>query len=140
MPETNMKLPGPDHPISIEPNSRRVRVVFNGRVVAETDRALTLRETKLRPVQYIPREDVAMQFFVRSSDKTHCPYKGDAAYYTLSVAGRTSENAVWTYETPYPAVAAIKDHVAFYPQRVDCIEEDAPAGAFPQATAAPRDR
>jgi uncharacterized protein (DUF427 family) len=124
-----VKLPGPDHPIAIEPNPRRVRVVFNGRVVAETDHALTLRETTLRPVQYIPREDIAMEFLVRSAHASHCPYKGDAAYYSLSVDGRTSENAVWTYETPYPAVAAIKDRLAFYPQRVDRIEEGAPAGA-----------
>jgi uncharacterized protein (DUF427 family) len=128
-----------DHPITIERNPRRVRVVFNGRVVAETERALTLRETTLRPVQYIPREDVAMELLVRSTHASHCPYKGDAAYYSLSVAGRASENAVWTYETPYPAVAAIKDHLAFYPQRVDRIEEDAPAGASAPSPGSPRE-
>ena len=110
-----MKVPGPDHPITIEPNAKRVRVVFNGRVVADTTRALTLRETSLRPVQYIPREDADMAAFVRTTHATHCPYKGDAAYYSLKVDGRTAENAVWTYETPYPAVAQIKDHLAFYP-------------------------
>jgi uncharacterized protein (DUF427 family) len=121
-----MKLPGPDHPITIEPNPKRVRVIFNGRIVAETSGALTLRETSLKPVHYIPRADAAMELFVRSAHATYCPYKGDAAYYSLAVDGRTSENAVWTYEAPYPAVAAIKDHLAFYPHRIDRIEEVAP--------------
>ena len=103
-----------------------MRVLFNGRVVAETTRALTLREAGLPPVQYIPREDADMALFARSSSTTHCPYKGDAAYYSLRVEGRTSEDAVWTYEAPYPAVASIKEHLAFYPNRVDRIEE--PAG------------
>jgi uncharacterized protein (DUF427 family) len=120
-----MKLPGPDHPITIEPNRKRVRVVFNGRVVADTTRALTLKEASLRPVHYIPRADADMRLFVRSAQTTHCPYKGDAAYYSLSVDGRTAENAVWTYETPYPAMAAIKEYLAFYPARVDRIEEAA---------------
>lgn len=119
-----MKLPGPDHPITIAPNSKRVRVEFNGRVVADTRHALTLKEAALRPVQYIPRDDVDMASFVRTARKTHCPYKGDAAYYSLSVDGRTAENAAWTYEAPYPAMAQIKDHLAFDPDRVDRIEEN----------------
>jgi uncharacterized protein (DUF427 family) len=118
-----MKLPGPDHPITIEPNAKRVRVVFNGRVVADTTHALTLQEASLRPVQYIPRNDADMDLFVRSARTTHCPYKGDAAYYSLTVDGRTAENVVWTYEAPYPAMALIKEHLAFYPDRVDRIEE-----------------
>ncbi len=119
-----MKLPGPDHPITIEPNRNRVRVMFNGRVVADSTRSLTLRETSLRPVHYIPRADADMALLVPSAHSTHCPYKGDAVYYSLSVDGRTAENAVWTYETPYPAVAAIKEHLAFYPDRVERIEEE----------------
>jgi uncharacterized protein (DUF427 family) len=118
-----MKLPSPDHPITIEPNPKRVRVVVNGRVVADSTRALTLREASLRPVQYIPRADADMSLLVRSTHASHCPYKGDAAYYSLRVDGRAAENAVWTYETPYPAMAAIKEHLAFYPDRVDRIEE-----------------
>jgi uncharacterized protein (DUF427 family) len=118
-----MKLPGPDHPITIEPNPKRVRVVFNGRVVAETSRALTLKEASLQPVQYIPRADADMRHFVRSPHSTHCPYKGDAAYFSLSVDGRTADNAVWTYEAPFPAMAQIQEHLAFYPSRVDRIEE-----------------
>src|SRR4029077_6677573 len=119
-----MKLPGPDHPITIAPNPKRVRVTFNGRVVADSTRALTLRETSLRPVQYIPRADADMRLLVRSVHATHCPYKGDAAHYSLRVHGRTAENAVWSYEAPYPAMAAIKEHLAFYPARVDRIEEE----------------
>ena len=118
-----MKLPGPDHPITIAPNRKRVRVLFNGRVVADTTRALTLSEASLRPVQYIPRADADMGLLARTPQSTHCPYKGDAAYYSLSVDGRTAENAVWTYEAPFPATAAIKEHLAFYPARVDRIEE-----------------
>jgi uncharacterized protein (DUF427 family) len=118
-----MKIPGPGHPITIAPNRKRVRVMFNGRVVADSTRSLTLRETSLRPVHYIPRADADMALLVRSAHATHCPYKGDAAYYSLSVDGRTAENAVWTYETPYPAVASIKEHLAFYPDRVERIEE-----------------
>jgi uncharacterized protein (DUF427 family) len=120
-----MKIPGPDHPITIEPNPKRVRVTFNGRVVADTTRALTLREASLRPVFYIPRADADMGAFVRTTHATYCPYKGDAAYYSLEVEGRASINAVWTYETPFAAVAEIKDHLAFYPSRVDAIEESA---------------
>ena len=120
-----MKIPGPDHPITIEPNRKRVRVVFNGRVVADSTRALTLREASLRPVQYIPRADADMRLFVRSAHATHCPYKGDAAYYSLSVDGRNAENAVWTYEALFDAVASIKDHLAFYTDRVDSFVEHA---------------
>ena len=107
-----MKLPGPEHPITIEPNRKRVRVVFNGRIVADSTRALTLKEASLAPVHYIPRTDADMRLLARSAHATHCPYKGDAAYYNLSVDGRTSENAVWTYETPFPAMAAIKEYLA----------------------------
>ena len=112
-----------DHPITIEPNPNRVRVLFDGRVVADTTRALTLREAGLPAVQYIPREDADMSLLERTTHKTHCPYKNDAAYYTIRTGGRAAENAVWTYEEPYPAVAAIKGHLAFYPDRVDRIEE-----------------
>jgi uncharacterized protein (DUF427 family) len=119
-----MKLPGPDHPITIVPNPKRVRVTFAGRVVAETSRALTLAEASYPPVLYIPREDAEMALFQRTERSTHCPYKGDANYFTLDAGGgRTAENAVWSYETPYPAMAAIAGHLAFYPNRVDAIEE-----------------
>jgi uncharacterized protein (DUF427 family) len=119
----DMKDPGPDHPISIATNPRRVRVTFNGRVVADTHSALTLREANLPAVEYIPRADVDMALLERTAHATYCPYKGDASYFSLKADGRGSENAVWSYEAPYPAVAAIKGHLAFYPDRVDLLEE-----------------
>jgi uncharacterized protein (DUF427 family) len=91
--------------------------------VADTTRALTLKETTLRAVQYIPRADVDMHVLVRSAHATHCPYKGDAAYFSLAVDDKRAENAVWSYETPFPAMAEIKEHLAFYPDRVEAIEE-----------------
>ena len=112
-----------DHPITIEPNPNRVRVVFNGCIVADTTRALTLREAGYRPVQYVPREDADLSLLERTDHKTHCRHKGDAAYYTIRADGQTSTNAVWTYETPLPRVASIRDHLAFYPSRVERIEE-----------------
>jgi len=118
-----MKLPGPDHPIDIAPNPKRVRVLFAGRVVADTARALTLKETTYAPVQYIPREDVDMALLTRTEHSTHCPYKGDASYYTVMAGERTAVNAVWSYEQPFPAMAEIAGHVAFYPNRIDAIEQ-----------------
>lgn len=118
-----IKLPGPDHPISIEPNPARVIVSIAGRTVADTRGALTLREASYGAVQYIPRKDVAMTLLERTDHHTYCPYKGDCAYYSIPLGGERSVNAIWAYEAPYAAVAAIKDYVAFYPQRVDAIEE-----------------
>ncbi|MCW5770689.1 MAG: DUF427 domain-containing protein [Rhodospirillaceae bacterium] len=118
-----MKSPGPDHPITVAPNPHRVRVVFNGKVVADTTRALTLREASYPPVHYIPREDADMGAFAPSAHSTHCPYKGDAGYFTLAVGDKRADNAVWTYVSPFPAVGAIAGHLAFYPNRVDTIEE-----------------
>jgi uncharacterized protein (DUF427 family) len=118
-----MKLPGPDHPITVSPNPCRVTVTFAGRVVADTIRAVTLREGSYPPAQYIPREDVDMALLRRTAHATHCPYKGDASYYSIAAGGRTAENAVWSYETPYPAMEEIRGRVSFYPDRVDAIEE-----------------
>lgn len=118
-----MKQPGPDHPISIEPAGKRVRVVLGGAIVAETDRALRLRESVYPPVLYVPREDVAMDLLDPSERRTHCPYKGEASYFAVSGHGIEAKDAAWSYETPYPAVAAIAGHIAFYPQKVDAIEE-----------------
>jgi uncharacterized protein (DUF427 family) len=118
-----MKLPNKDHPITISPNPKRVRVLFAGQVVADTQRALTLVEASYRPVQYIPRADTDMNLLTPTAHHTHCPYKGDASYFTIVSGDRVSENAVWSYATPYPAMAAIAGYVAFHPQRVDAIEE-----------------
>lgn len=118
-----MKLPGPDHPITIERNPKRVRVIFNGKTVADTTDALTLKEATLSPVFYIPRQDADMSAFERTTHATHCPYKGDASYYSLRVGERVSDNAVWTYETPFAAMKEIAGRLAFYRNRVDAIEE-----------------
>jgi uncharacterized protein (DUF427 family) len=118
-----MKIPGPDHPITIAPHPKRVRVMFNGRVVADSSRALVLHEAHYKPVVYIPREDAHMELFQRIAQSTHCPYKGDASYYSLRADDRAAENAVWSYEQPFPTMAQIAGHLAFYPDRVDAIEE-----------------
>jgi uncharacterized protein (DUF427 family) len=118
-----IKIPGPDHPITIDRNPNRVVVTLAGRVIADTEDALTLREASYPPVQYIPRKDVDMAQLARTDHASYCPYKGDAAYYSIPAGGERSANAVWTYESPYAAVIAIKDHLAFYPDRVDAIEE-----------------
>jgi uncharacterized protein (DUF427 family) len=118
-----MKSPGPDHPISVTPNPHRIVVTLAGRVVADTRNALTLKEASYPPVQYIPRGDVDMGLLERTNHATYCPYKGDCAYYSIPSGGTRAVNAVWTYEAPYSAVAEIKDHLAFYPDRVDAIEQ-----------------
>jgi uncharacterized protein (DUF427 family) len=82
-----------------------------------------LREAAYMPVYYLPRADADMSLLARSDHTTYCPYKGDCSYYSIPAAGENATNAVWTYETPYEAVAAIAGHLAFYPDRVDCIDE-----------------
>jgi len=126
MKEKHIKLPGPDHPISIQRNPARVVVSVAGRMIADTDNALTLREADYSPVQYIPREHVDLSQLERTDHATYCPYKGDCSYYSIPAGGKESVNAVWTYENPYPAVEAIKGRVAFYPDRVDEIAEQLP--------------
>jgi uncharacterized protein (DUF427 family) len=118
-----MKMPGPDHLISITRNAKRVRVVFAGQVIADSTHALTLREAGYPPVHYIPRADVAMSRLVRSTRTSHCPYKGEANYFSIVAGGATADNAVWSYEQPYPAMAEIAGYLAFYPNCVDRIEE-----------------
>ena len=121
MTDKPVKIPGPDHPISIELNRSRVVVKAGGKIVADTNDALTLREASYPPVHYIPRQDVNMAALSRSEHTTYCPYKGDASYYSIAAGGDRSRNAVWTYESPFEAMAQIKDYVAFYPDRVDEI-------------------
>jgi uncharacterized protein (DUF427 family) len=117
-----VKTPGPDHPIAIAPNRQRVVVKVGGRVIADSREALTLSEATYGPVQYIPRKDVDLTMLARTDHATYCPYKGECSYYSIPAGGDRAVNAVWSYEAPYPAVAAIKDHLAFYPDRVDAIE------------------
>ncbi len=123
MAEKVIKQPGGAHPISIEPHSARVLVTVAGRVVADTRDALDLREGSMGAVLYIPRRDVDMSLLQRTEHSSYCPFKGDCSYYSITIGGPRSVNAVWTYESPYPAVAAIKEHLAFYPSRVDSIAD-----------------
>jgi uncharacterized protein (DUF427 family) len=118
-----IKVPGLDHPITIERNPNRVVISVAGHVIADTRDALTLRESTYPPVHYVPPKDVDMTLLERTDHATYCPYKGDASYFSIPSGGARSANAVWTYEAPYGAVALIKDHLAFYPDRVDAIEE-----------------
>ena len=122
MTNRQMKLPGPDHPISIEKSRSRVVVTVGGKVIADTHEALTLREAVYPAVQYIPRRDVDMAALSRSQHTTFCPYKGEASYFSIPSGGERSVNAVWTYETPFEAMAQIKEYVAFYPDRIDAIK------------------
>jgi uncharacterized protein (DUF427 family) len=117
-----VRTPGPDHPISITNAGTRVCVRVKDRVIAESSHALRLEEKGYPPVYYIPRDDVDMSLLARTTHYTYCPYKGDCTYYSIPMGGTKSEFAVWTYEEPYEAVARIKDHLAFYPARVDAIE------------------
>ena len=118
-----VKAPGPDHPIEIARNPKRVVVRLAGKVVADTRDALVLREASYPAVQYIPRKDIDITLLTRTGHASYCPYKGDAAYFTIPAGGARSVNAVWTYEAPYAPVADIKDHLAFYTERVDAIDE-----------------
>jgi uncharacterized protein (DUF427 family) len=119
-----MTTPDANHPIAIVGQPGRVRVILAGETIAETGAALRLTEANYPPVLYIPREDIRSRYFVASARTSHCPYKGDARYFDLVVGEARRPDAVWSYETPFPAVAAIAGHVAFYPDRVDAIETE----------------
>ncbi|MEH3141933.1 MAG: DUF427 domain-containing protein [Mycobacterium kyogaense] len=115
--------PSSDHPITVTPTGHRVVVRIAGEVIADTRAALTLQESNYPAVQYIPISDVDAEKLQRSDTGTYCPFKGDAGYYDVRTAGDTVADAVWTYEQPYPAVAAIAGHVAFYPSKADVVVE-----------------
>jgi len=119
-----MKLPGPDHPIDLALNPRRVRVEVNNHVIADSAAAVTLKEAAYPGVQYIPREDIDMGFFGRTDHHSHCPYKGEASYYSLSIDGEVFENLAWSYEDPYPAMEQIRGFLSFYADRVRVYEVD----------------
>lgn len=114
-----MKLPGPDHPISVAPSTDRVVVRSGEKTIADSRSTLVLREANYPPVRYVPVADVDRSLLTPSELSTYCPYKGDASYYSISVDEERGTDAVWFYDQPYPAVADIKDHVAFYPDRVE---------------------
>jgi uncharacterized protein (DUF427 family) len=117
-----IKIPGPEHPITISPAEGKVRVTVDRRIVAESTRALRLEEKGYPPVHYLPRSDADISLLVRSTHYTYCPYKGDCNYYSIPIGGSRSENAVWTNERPHEAVASTTEYLAFYPSRVDAIE------------------
>jgi uncharacterized protein (DUF427 family) len=121
MTERAIKKPGPDHPITVTPNPDRVVVSLGGKIIADTREALSLVEGHYAAVQYIPRKDVDMSLLQRSDHTTYCSYKGEANYFHIPHGGEKSVNAIWTYETPYDWLSEIKEHVAFYPDRVDSI-------------------
>jgi uncharacterized protein (DUF427 family) len=118
MTDKEIKIPGPDHPITVTPTAGRVVVTMAGQVIADSVNAFTLQESTYPPAYYLPLADVDPAVLEPTDHATYCPYKGDCSYYSL-VAPERKENAVWTYRTPYPAVAEIKDHVAFYPNQVE---------------------
>ena len=118
-----IKIPSPDHPITIQPNAKRIVVKAAGKIIADTVEALTLQEASYPAVHYIPRKDVNMSLLERTDHATYCPYKGDCAYFSIPAGGEKALNAVWTYETPYDAVKQIKNHLAFYSDRVESITE-----------------
>lgn len=122
MSERVRKEPGPDHPITVEPGSERVRVVAGGQLIADSASPLVLREAGHPPVHYLPRADAVMDRLEASARTTWCPYKGEASYFHIRLDDRLIEDAVWSYEEPSPAVGAIRGHLAFYPAKVDALE------------------
>ncbi len=117
-----IRTPGPDHPIAMEASRQRMRASFDEHVIAETDDVLVVREANYPPVYYFPMEDVDMAFLGKTDHKTYCPYKGEASYWSILMDGDLVENAVWSYEDPYPSTAALKGRVAFYPNHVEVYE------------------
>ena len=127
-----MKTPGPDHPITVAPAERRMRARIGGHVIADSAKAVVLQEASYAPVVYFPRDDVETGFLSRTAKSTHCPYKGDASYYSIMLDGDLHEDVVWSYEAPFPAMEAIAGLLAFYPDRVEVYAPDeAEEGLFP---------
>jgi uncharacterized protein (DUF427 family) len=118
------KIPGAEHPITIEPGGVHVVVRSGGHVVADTTNALILREAGYPPVYYVPLADVDQTLLRPGPTITYCPYKGDASYFSVAGPDGNIQDAVWTYTEPYPAVAALAGHVAFYPDRVHLTATD----------------
>jgi uncharacterized protein (DUF427 family) len=119
-----MKIPGPDHPITITPATTRWRARFGDGVIADSAAALVLQEADYRPVVYFPRDDVMMEYMSRTDRVTTCPYKGQASYFTLRRHSDIAENVAWSYEDPYPAMSQIAGHIAFYPDQVEIYSVD----------------
>ncbi|MGP4846044.1 DUF427 domain-containing protein [Marinobacter sp. 1Y8] len=113
-----------DHPhaISVESSTQRVKVIVAGLVIADSADGKVLHEKGLNDVLYLPRKDVVMTELRQTDHSTHCPFKGDATYFSIPAGGERSANAVWSYESPLPGAEAIQNHLAFYPDRVTRIE------------------
>jgi uncharacterized protein (DUF427 family) len=120
-----VKIPGVDHPITVQPTTEHVVVRFGGRVVADSRAALRLDEATYPARYYIPLADVDQTLLRGSDSTTHCPFKGDASYYDVVTDSGEVRDAIWTYEQPYPAVAEIAGHVACYPHLVEITVSDA---------------
>ena len=130
-----MKTPGPDHPISLTPSAQHLRVRLDDHVIADSQAATMLQEDNYPPVAYFPRDGIEMALLTKTATSTHCPYKGDASYYSIFLDGRLVEDVAWSYEAPYPAMDAIKGLIAFYPNKVTVYpvsEADLEARTSPQ--------
>jgi uncharacterized protein (DUF427 family) len=121
-PARSHKIPGPDHPITIEKSGKVVRVIYRGKKIAESSDVIVMREASYAPVYYFPRSDVKMDALARTAHTSWCPYKGEASYFSICHDDERTENAIWSYETPFEAVEAIRERLAFYPNKVDRIE------------------
>lgn len=120
-----MKIPGPDHPITVEPSPDRVIVRAGGATIADSTTTLVLREAGYPAVRYVPLADIDRALLARSETSTYCPYKGEASYWSIASAPERGKDAGWFYAEPYAAVEQIRDHVAFYPDRVEIAVEAA---------------
>jgi uncharacterized protein (DUF427 family) len=114
-----VKVPGPDHPITLTGHEGRIQALYNGHLIADSADVIWLKEASYKPVAYFPRDDVEMGFLARTGLDTYCPYKGHASYFTVNMDGHIAESAVWTYETPHPAMELIRNRLAFYPNHVE---------------------
>jgi uncharacterized protein (DUF427 family) len=115
----------PDYQVRLEPTARRIRVVFNGVVIADTTRAMLMLETRHLPVYYLPLDDIRRDVLAPTAHHTHCPFKGEAAYWTVTVGDRVAENALWAYPDPYREAPDLRGYGAFYWDRVGAwFEED----------------
>jgi uncharacterized protein (DUF427 family) len=114
-----VKVPGPDHPITLTGHEGHVQALYGGHLIADSADVIWLKEASYRAVPYFPREDVEMGFLAGTDLDTYCPYKGHASYFTVNMDGHIAENAVWTYEAPHPAMELIRGRLAFYPNVVD---------------------
>ncbi len=117
----------PSHRVDIQAAQTSVRVDFEGHAVADTRDALRVDESRHDIVYYVPKRDVRMDLLVATDHSTYCPFKGTARYWSIKVGDRCAENAVWAYDDPYDEARALREHVAFYTNRVDRIVVDGKA-------------